>query len=151
MGREDTAHDFYLKVGRSLGGCQLVEQELKLYIAEAYQLVTKQVDDVIPFKFDSGYYEDAPLGILVKTFSKLNDNEGLIKSLRAFVKERNFLSHRAVTSCYYPDGSQSPEDMSDLEPRLKRIEADAEELTEAIHLETNRVMALLHFENLDAE
>ena len=40
--------------------------------------------------------------------------------------------------------------MSDLEPRLKDIEAKAEELTEAIHLEGNRIMCLLYFEDLDA-
>jgi hypothetical protein len=147
--RDNDAHEFYLKVGRSLGACQLVEQQLKLYLAEAYLLVRKQTNDVIPFKFESQDNEDAPLGVLVKAFSRLNDNGELIQSLKAFVKERNFLSHRAVTSCYYPDGSVSTQDMSDLEPRLKDIEAKAEELTEAIHMETNRVMIHLHFEDLD--
>ena len=104
----------------------------------------------MPFKFDGKDYEDAPLGTLIRGFSRLNDNDDLITSLKAFVKERNFLSHRAVTSCYYPDGSRSHADMSDLEPRLKDIEAKAEELTEAIHLEGNRIMCLLYFEDLDA-
>lgn len=149
--RDKESREFYLKVGRSMGGCQLVEQELKLYLAEAFQLVRKQTGNVIPFKFDSKDYEDSPLGTLVKAFSRLNDHDDLIKSLKAFVKERNFLSHRAVVSCYYPDGSVSTQDMSELEPRLKDIEAKAEELTEAVHLETNEIMLHLYFEDIEAQ
>jgi len=42
--------DFYLKVAHALSGCQLVEQELKLYITKALDLAKKCIGDKMSFK-----------------------------------------------------------------------------------------------------
>ena len=42
--------DFYLKVAHALSGCQLVEQQLKLYITEALELAKKCIGKKMPFK-----------------------------------------------------------------------------------------------------
>jgi hypothetical protein len=43
--------DFYLEVAYALTSCQLIEQELKLYISEAFQLAAKCVGHRMVFKF----------------------------------------------------------------------------------------------------
>jgi hypothetical protein len=60
--------DFYLRIAHALSGCQLVEQELKLYIAEALELIQKRVGDKLPFSMSGKDYADAPLGHLIKVF-----------------------------------------------------------------------------------
>lgn len=35
-------NDFYLQIAYALSGCQLVEQELKLYISEALDYIEKE-------------------------------------------------------------------------------------------------------------
>jgi hypothetical protein len=50
---------FYLRVAHALSVCQLVEQELKLYIAEAIELVHKCVAGKLPFSMNGEDYADA--------------------------------------------------------------------------------------------
>lgn len=66
---------FYLRVAYALSGCQLVEQQLKLYIAEAYELIRKYVGDKLPFKMNGDDVENSSLEHLIKLFRKLCDNE----------------------------------------------------------------------------
>lgn len=56
-----TPHDFHLKVAQALTGCQLVEQELKLYISEALELVIKALDGRLPFSMSGRDYENSSL------------------------------------------------------------------------------------------
>jgi hypothetical protein len=67
-------NDFYLKVTRALTGCQLVEQQLKLYITEALMLVKKCIGKQMSFKMVGNDYANASLENLIKTFEKLTDN-----------------------------------------------------------------------------
>jgi hypothetical protein len=142
-------HDFYLKVARALTGCQLVEQELKLYIAEALQLAKKRIGDQMPFRMSAKDYENAPLERLVTTFSKLTNNEPLVSSLNKFKDERNFLSHKAITHCLDPEGELSILDVSDVQLRLDSIQRRSEELVREINEEANKWRGNLWFENLD--
>ena len=66
---------FYLQVAYSLSGCQLVEQELKLYISEALEYVGKCVGKRLPFQMSGKDYEDASLERLIDTFKKLSNNK----------------------------------------------------------------------------
>ena len=81
------AHDFHLRVAYALTGCQLVEQELKLYTSEALQLVRECVVGKLPFSITGDDFEDAPLGRLIGTFKKLCDNQSLVVDLRKFQAE----------------------------------------------------------------
>jgi hypothetical protein len=85
--------DFYLQVARALSSCQLVEQELKLYLSESLELVRNCIEGKLPFKMSGEDYEDSPLEGLIKAFRKLSDNPDLIADLNKFKAERNFLSH----------------------------------------------------------
>ena len=70
--------DFYLKIARALSGCQLVEQELKLYITEALELAKKRIGNKMPFKMSGEDYANSSLEGLIKIFKKLSDNETLV-------------------------------------------------------------------------
>ncbi|MDP1654805.1 MAG: hypothetical protein Q8K91_09515 [Hylemonella sp.] len=96
--------DFYLKVAFALSGCQLVEQQLKLYISEAFQLAKKCIGKRIPFMMSGDDYEDASLERLIDVFRKLTNNQTLVSDLSRFKKERNFLSHKGIAHCLDPEG-----------------------------------------------
>lgn len=95
-----TDRDFYLRIADALSGCQLVEQELKLYISEAFDLVQKCIGGKLPFTMTGRDYEDASLERLIKVFKKLSDNPSLVAALHKFKEERNFLSHRGIADCH---------------------------------------------------
>jgi hypothetical protein len=139
---------FYLKVAHALSGCQLVEQELKLYITEALELVKKCVDGKMPFGMTGEDYADASLERLIQTFKKLSNNSALALALTNFKHERNFLSHRAIAHCLDPEGELSDPYAQDVLQRLDRIQVDADRLRTALHDEANKFRAHLWFDDL---
>jgi hypothetical protein len=142
-------NDFYLRVAHALSGCQLVEQELKLYIAEALELVKKCLAGKLSFSMSSEDYENAPLEHLIKTFGKLSNNPPLVAALRKFKDERNFLSHQSIVQNLTPDGELNYRP-ADFEARLAAIAPEAERLRTAIHEEARKFLAHLYFEDLTA-
>lgn len=139
--------DFYLKVARALTGCQLVEQQLKLYITEALTLVEKCVGNRMTFEMRGEDYEGSSLEKLISTFKKLNDNKCLLSKLNKFKDERNYLSHKGIARCLDPEGELSEPDVREFQVRLDSIEAEAQSLREAIHLESNKFTGHLYFDN----
>jgi hypothetical protein len=141
------ARDFYLNVAHALSACQLVEQELKLYITNAFALAAKCIDDQMTFKFSGEDYEDSSLEGLIKVFRKLCSNDQLVKDLQAFKDERNFLSHKGITYCLDYDGELAEREAELVRPRLEAIERGAVVLCEALHEEANKFLGHLYFEN----
>ena len=91
-----------MKVAYALQGCQLVEEALKLYIAEALELTQQGIGHKIPFKMKGKEYVQRSLGQLIDVFQKLSDDEALIKKLRDFKVKRNRLSHPGISECIDP-------------------------------------------------
>jgi hypothetical protein len=139
---------FYLRVARALSACQLVEQELKLYITEAFDLVRKKLEGELPFRFSGEQYENSSLERLIDTFARLSNNDKLVADLRKFKDERNHLSHRAIALCINPDGEFDEGTAHNLEPRLAAIEPEAERIRGEIHEAGSRVMANLYFDKI---
>lgn len=142
--------DFYLKVAHALSGCQLVEQQLKLYITEAFDLVRKCLGDKMPFKMSGEDYEDSSFEKLIEIFSKLTKNEALVSDLRKFKKERNFLSHKGITHCLDYEGGLFQSTAEDFQVRLVAIQKEAHRLYIAIHEEANEFRGYLWFDDLTA-
>ncbi len=140
--------DFYLKVAYALSGCQLVEQELKLYITEALELVKKCLADKLPFAMSGDDYAESSLEALIKAFKKLTSNTGLVRDLTAFKEERNFLSHKGIAHCTDPDGGLSDPTAQQVLERAAAIQREAERLRTAIHEEANRFRGHLWFDDL---
>lgn len=124
--------DFFVNVGHALAGCQLVEQELKLYITEALELAKKCIGHKIPFKMSGEDYADSSLERLIEIFKKLSDDETLVAELRQFKSERNFLSHKAITHCLDGQGGVSHSNALELQDRLEAIQREAQRLRLAI-------------------
>lgn len=141
--------EFFLRVAEALSGCQLIEQELKLYITEAFDLVRKCVNGQLPFKLSGGDYQDSSLERLIGMFRKLCDNETLVTRLNRLKDERNFLSHKAITHCMdYEQGLSYPA-VVELEPRLSAIASEAQALRAAIHEEANKFRGYLLFDKVE--
>jgi hypothetical protein len=140
-------NDFYLRVARALSGCQLVEQELKLYIAEALELVQKCVANRLPFSMSGDDYANASLENLIKIFRKLTSNQALVTELNKFKEERNFLSHKGIAHCLDPDGELCYVTASEFQDRLAAIEPEAQRLRLAIHDEANKFRGHLWFDD----
>ena len=140
--------DFYLKVAHALSGCQLVEQELKLYITEALELAKKRIGNSMPFKISGEDYADVPLGRLIDVFKKLSNNEQLVAELKQFKNERNFLSHKGITHCLDCEGELFESIALEMQPRLEAIKVKAQTLRGAIHEEANKFRGDLWFSDL---
>ena len=141
--------NFYLRAAHALSGCQLVEQQLKLYITEALDLVRKCVDGKMPFEMSGDDYADSSLERLIQTFKKLSNNSALVSQLTRFKDERNFLSHKAIAHCLDPEGELAfgPQAQNVLE-RLEAIQLESERLRTALHEEANKFRPHLWFEDL---
>lgn len=135
-----------MQIAYALSGCQLVEQALKVYLADALELARKCIGSRMTFKFSGDDYEDASLEGLIKTFRKLSSNEQLIRDLEAFKKERNFLSHKGITFCLDYDGELARDMVEELAPRLAKIQESAKVLYGAVHEAGNDFRGYLYFE-----
>lgn len=143
--------EFFQRVAEALSGCQLVEQELKLYIAEALALVHKCVDNKVPFKLTGNDYQESSLERLIEMFKKVSDNDSLVQRLNRFKGERNFLSHKAISYCMDPAQGLSYPAVVEIEPRLNNISGEAQSLRVAIHEEANKFRRHLFFDDLGPE
>ena len=139
--------DFYLKIAHALSGCQLVEQELKLYITEALEFANKCIDERMPFKMSGDDYADSSLERLIQIFGKLSNNEALLAELAKFKTERNFLSHRGITHCLDHEGELFQSTASEFQNRLDAIQSEARRLRLALHEEANKFRSHLWFDD----
>ena len=138
-------NDFYLKVAYALSGCQLIEQELKLYITEALELARKCIGKRLPFKLNGDDYADSSLERLIEAFRKLTDNDQLVKDLRKFKEERNFLSHKGIANCLDHEGELLETTALEFQARLDAIQVEAIRLRTELHEEANKFRGMLYF------
>ena len=145
MSKDD---DFHLQTAYALAGCQMLEQELKLYIGDALALVHRCVADIVHFKFSGDDYIDASLERLIDVFRKLSENPDLVARLRRFKDTRNHLAHRSITECLDYDGDLFlPKSEATLE-LLSRIQTEANMLRHAVRGEAQKFAPELHFGSL---
>lgn len=138
-------NDFYLKVAFALSGCQLIEQELKLYISEALELSKRCIGNRLTFRMSGDDFEDASLERLIDVFRKLTDNDALVKDLNVFKKERNFLSHQGISHCLDLDDELSETPAAEFEDRLAKIQSEANRLRHEIREEGLKFRGILWF------
>ena len=138
---------FYLEVAYALSSCQLVEEELKRYIADAFNLVRKFVGHRMPFKLSGDQYLDSSLERLIDMFKKLTDNQPLVDELTKFKEKRNFLSHRGISDHLDPDGELSYTGI-EFQKDLVAMRSDADRLRTAIWDEGGKFRGHLWFEEV---
>jgi hypothetical protein len=87
-------------VTHTLAGFQLLEEGLKKYIDSHYGAIRILVKGRVHFAFDRKDIDQAPLGKLCNIFAKVCANQDLVKRLRALIKHRDEIAHRALTHLY---------------------------------------------------
>jgi hypothetical protein len=137
---------FYLNVAYALSGCQLVEQQLKLYISQSLELAKRCIGQRMIFNMSGDDYADASLERLIGTFRKLTSNKQLIQELEKFKVERNFLSHQGIAHCLDYEGELFYTTAGEFQSRLDAIQIEAKRLQNTIHEEANKFRGYLYFE-----
>lgn len=142
-------NEYLLAVADTLGVCQLLELELKFHISQASALAEKLIAGRMVLKtIDQGDYIDAPLGVLIKMFSRFSENTELITRLKALKEDRDFVAHRGVIACHDHDfgGGEFEEMRADaIISRLDAIKKEANELIHMLYAETAKVVVALDF------
>ncbi len=140
--------EFYLKVAHALSGCQLVEQELKLYITEALALAKECIGNKMPFRMSGEDYEDSSLEKLIHAFKKLSDNDNLVSRLNKFKDERNYLSHKGISHCLDWDERLFQSAAAQFQERLEAIQKESKKLREEIQWEGTKITVHLEFDDI---
>jgi|CXWL01.1.fsa_nt_gi hypothetical protein len=130
-------NSFHLAAASALSTCQLVEHFVKFYLSVTHQLIDEKVGKQIPYHFSGEDYEDIPLGGLLKTFKKLNDNVDLQSRLEIFRKDRNWIAHQLFAD-YFKTG-QTKEHQDKVLERLGKIEVYTSKLIAELMLEVKKV------------
>jgi hypothetical protein len=125
-------NEFYLEVAYALAGCQLVEEDLKKYISDAFELVRKFVGDRMTFKLTGDQYLDSSLERLIHMFQNLSDNQHLVDELTKFKDKRNFLSHRGIAHHLDLEGELFYPHALEFRNEMIAMRADAQTLRRAI-------------------
>lgn len=137
---------FYLEVSLTLASCQLLEERLKQYITDAFDLVRKLVDARMIFKFSIEQYADSSLGRLLGAFGMLCDNKTLIADLWKFKKERDVLSHRGISDCLDPMQELDWGLALDFQRDLPVVREEGDRLRTAVHEEARKFLGHLYFD-----
>ena len=102
----------------ALAGYQLIESLLKTYIKNYFSIVKSIIGNELYFGFDGQDYEEAPLGRLLQVFSKICDNQKLVKDLQSEIKHRNDVAHKSML-ILYSKSKPSIEEFDDLNKSLE--------------------------------
>ena len=112
-------HEHYQKgIMLALSGYQLIEASLKLYLKNYYKIAKYLIADRLHFDFDGTDYDNAPLGQLVKAFSKTCADQDLAKDLKSEVSHRNHIAHKATLELFKKEPLSSNE-LNDLSAEIK--------------------------------
>lgn len=84
----------------ALAGYQLIESLLKTYISNHFKIVKFILGNQLYFGFTGNEYEQAPLERLVNIFSKLCNDDQLIRELRNEITHRNHIAHQSMLIMY---------------------------------------------------
>ena len=87
-------------VMNALGGYQLLEQQLKTYLAMYYDAVRVLTKDQLHCGYSESDFQNAPLGKLRTAFSKTNGNAQLSRDIQGLISHRYHIAHQAMTALY---------------------------------------------------
>lgn len=88
--------EYFDKVTMVLMDFQYIELALASYIISANKKIKEKMKDTIPFKYGPNDIQKDSLGKLVDKFSKINNNEELIKKLKNLIPRRNEVAHKSL-------------------------------------------------------
>jgi hypothetical protein len=118
-------------VNQLLAGFQLIEDMLKSYLEAHFDLTRAFLAGRLHFEFRREDYQEAPLNRLMHVFSRLCANSQLVTELRAVIKRRNDVAHRALLKLF--DNQLSPTDYAALINELATDNAAVASLLQRLH------------------
>lgn len=88
--------EFQATTVRALEKCQFVEGTLKLCILSAIEITQVMTSPYLSINYKAGDIAKLPMGALIKKFSRISQDEDLIKDLKSLTKDRNFVAHQSL-------------------------------------------------------
>jgi hypothetical protein len=88
--------DFQATTLRALEKCQFVEETLKLCILSAIEITRVMTSPYMTINYEAGDIAKLPMGPLINKFSRISQDEALIRDLRSLTKDRNFVAHQSL-------------------------------------------------------
>ncbi len=74
--------EYWSKLQSALLSFQFMEESIRMYLTSAYRIVSKKLDNQIPFEFTYKDVQNDSLGKLLIRFDKFNSNKPLIGKIR---------------------------------------------------------------------
>jgi hypothetical protein len=137
---EDGRQLYEKGVNRVLAGFQLMEDWLKTYLQAHFDLTRTLLAGRLHFEFRRDDYQEAALGRLTQIFSRLCANSQLVTDLRAVIKRREHIAHRALLKLY--NDQLSPEDYSALIAEVASDHATVASLLQRLNDELGKLVPL---------
>lgn len=132
---------FNSQVQRSLFVLQMIEEALKVYIADAHEVIRGSIPAGICFNVDVSRYEDASLERLITYFAMFSSNRDLIRRLNRLRVDRNFCAHRAFAVGFMKEVTGQT-DLRAETLKVGEIEAAAFDALELLQTEGKAMRAL---------
>lgn len=127
-------------VTQALAGFQLLEENLKGYLELYFNVTRKILDGRLHFGFSRQDYQDAAMGRLISVFAKICPNAELIGELRALVKVRDHIAHRALLRLYHGQSitlDEYPELLAEVNGSVQEISRLGEKIVEEMRKVTD--------------
>ncbi|MFC3552474.1 hypothetical protein ACFOLC_15830 [Lysobacter cavernae] len=116
----------------ALAGYQMIEELLKTYIGNHFEIVRSLVDGRVHFGFRKEDYKQAPLGRLLQVFAKICDDTSLVDALRAELPHRDHVAHQSLL-ILFAKSQPSAEQLSDLLTELGKRHASVQAVMLQLH------------------
>jgi len=85
----------------------MIEEGLKVCVGMSHEIIRAATPPPTVFNFDRKAILEAPLGQLIKMFSRVSQNIDLVKDLRKIVEWRDFCAHNAFRHDLYSRAGSS--------------------------------------------
>ena len=128
---------YFDKLPGALLNFQFIEESLRMYIAYCYEIISKRVSELIPFKYRYQDLKKDSLGRLLNKFKKLNNNERLIDKIEKLVEDRNYCAHEAYLLTY--EKQNDPDYLTKELAKLENIINEAKECVQLLFSEVKKI------------
>jgi hypothetical protein len=92
--------DYQLAVSNAAGQFQFLEEGMKMYLDDCFELIRDSLGGKIRFEYERKDIQNKTAKTLVSLFAKYCPNEGLVEKLRPLPDKRNYVAHQLTCSLH---------------------------------------------------
>lgn len=133
--------EYKLQILKTLSEFQTLELALKIYIAATYKIIKNKLQGTIPFNYSYKDIEKHPVGKLLQSFQKLNDNTELQARLNNLTKSRNHIAHKGLILAHPEVRDLFDEDLSENHDNIISIEEELDNCLKLLTIELEKAFA----------